>query len=102
MNKSLQSAFLAAALLTVGGVAVAAEHGHGSSHTSPPATSNRQSDEDADRGLDRAQERESDSGLEHSQAGDEKTEHAPSHGMDHRNADHSMTSHGKGWKNPDQ
>jgi hypothetical protein len=81
MSKPWKSAFLAAALLSAGGVAGAAEHGHGNSHMSPPATSNRQSSDDADRGLDRAQERESDSGLEHSQAGDEKTEHAPKHGM---------------------
>ena len=100
MNKPWKSAFLAAALLSAGGVAVAA--GHGNSHTSPPATSNRQSLDDADRGLDRAAEQESDSALDHSQAGGKKNAHAPNHGMGHRNGEHSMSSHGKGWKNSDQ
>ena len=100
MNKPWKTTCLAAALLVISGAAAAA--GHGGGQYSPPPTSNRQSLEDADRGLDRAAEQESDSALEHSKAGGKKKKHAPKHGMGHRNTDHSMTSHGKGWKNSDQ
>jgi hypothetical protein len=55
----------------------------------PPDSSNRQSLPDADRGLDRADERESDEGLEHSRARDQQTEHAPDQGVEHRNT-HSL------------
>lgn len=100
MTRSLKLVSVAAALLAVTGIAAAAEHGgHAKPHdTAPPASSNRQSLDDADRGLDRATERQSDSAHTHSQAPGKKTTHEPNHGMDHRNPDHSMDSHGKGWK----
>jgi hypothetical protein len=100
MTRSLKFVSVAAALLAVTGVATAASHGnHAKPHdTAPPASSNRQSLDDADRGLDRSTERQSDSARTHSQAPGKKTTHEPNHGMDHRNPDHSMESHGKGWK----
>lgn len=104
MTRSLKLVSVAAALLAVTGVAAAADHGgHAKPHdTAPPASSNRQSLDDADRGLDRSTERQSDSAHTHSQAPGKKTTHEPNHGMDHRNPDHSMESHGKGWKNDAQ
>lgn len=67
---------------------------------SPPPTSNRQSLPDADRAQDRADERRSDSGMEHSQAGEQQLQHSPmqhppKRGQGHRN-EHSLQEHGRG------
>lgn len=92
-----------AALLAIAGSAAAAPKGsHGASSLSdhpaaPPATSNRQSLPDADRGLDRAEERESEQGLDNSEARDQQIEHALDRGAGHRNA-HSLEPHGKDGK----
>ena len=69
--------------------------GSGNHADAPPDTSNRQSLPDAERGLDRAGDRESDRGVEHSQARDRQQEHAPDHGSQHRNA-HSAKKPGQG------
>ena len=104
MNQHFRTALVAAALLAVTGIATAASHGdHAKPHDAdPPASSNRQSLDDAERGLDRSTERQSDSAHTHSEAPGKKNTHAPNHGMDHRSPDHSMESQGKGWKNDAQ
>jgi hypothetical protein len=94
-----------AALALTGGVAAAPGGAHGAggqgaggsgNHAdSPPDTSNRQSLPDAERGLDRAGERESDSGIEHSQSRERHQEHAPDHGVQHRN-EHAAKKPGQG------
>jgi len=105
MNKNRKIVCAAIACVALAGNAAAAPGGgHGAngngaggrgagSHEDradvPPVSSNRQSLPDADRGLDRAGERESDQGLDHSRASDQQTEHAPDHGVEHRNA-HSL------------
>ena len=99
MNKNLKIVCVAIASLTLaGGAAAAPGGGHGANgreassagdHRAPPVSDNRQSLPDADRGLDRADERESDKGLEHSRARDQQTEHAPDQGVGHRNT-HSL------------
>ena len=69
MNQNWKSACVAAALLAITGAASAAGHDktHGKAHDStPPASSNRQSLPDADRGLDRAAERRPTDTLEQS------------------------------------
>ena len=86
-----------------GGIAAAPGGGHGAGGRSvgspgahadaSPTSSNHQSLSDADRGLDRAGERESDQGLDHSRASDQQTEHAPDHGVEQRNA-HSLKPQG--------
>lgn len=102
MNKSWKILCAAIACLTLAGNAAAVPGGgHGANGNGagrhekradvPPVSSNRQSLQDADRGLDRAGERESDQGLDHSRASDQQTEHAPDHGVEHRNA-HSLKS----------
>ena len=102
MNNSWNIVCAAIACLTLAGNAAAAPGGgHGANSDGagrheeradvPPVSSNRQSLPGADRGLDRARERESDQGLDHSRASDQQTEHAPNHGSEHRNA-HSLKS----------
>lgn len=89
----------AAALLAIAGSAAAAQraaHGAGD-HPAPPPSSNRQALPDADRGLDRAQERESGQGLDNSRAREQPLEHAPAYGMDHRHA-HSLQPRGQNGK----
>jgi hypothetical protein len=100
MNKHWKIAVAGVALLALaGGVTAAPKAGHAaggaSSHSStPPASSNKQSLPDSDRGLDRANERESQEGLDHSQAEEQQINHAPNHGVDHRNPK-SLPPHGK-------
>ncbi|MDD3651448.1 hypothetical protein [Immundisolibacter sp.] len=104
MNKPWKTICLVA-LLAVNGAAAAAGHnkghGNGNSHavTPPPPSSNRQALPDADRGLERSQEREAERAIERSRAGEQQTEHAPNLGLEHRN-EGSLDSQGKGWKNP--
>ena len=101
MKQSWKTTVVAAALLALTGAAAAADHGK--AHTAaPPPSSNRQSLENADRSLDRATERQSESAAEHSNAPGNKGTQAPDHGLEHRNQEHSMGSHGKGWKNPSE
>ena len=101
MNRNRKTTCVAAALLALCGAASAADQGHGNSHSgTPPASSNNQSLDDADRGQDRADERQSDAAERHSNAPGKKGTNTPDHGMEHRDMDHSMGSHGKGWKNP--
>jgi hypothetical protein len=103
MNRHQKTACAAIALLALaGGAAAAPKAGHAtgdaSSHSStPPASSNKQSAPDADRGMDRAGERRSEESLEHFRAEEQRMEHAPDRGADHRNA-HSMQPHGKDGK----
>lgn len=61
----------------------------------PPPGSNRQSLTDADRAQDRADERRSDSGMEHSQARERQLQHPPKHGQGHRN-ERSLQERGRG------
>ncbi|WP_372717886.1 hypothetical protein [Immundisolibacter sp.] len=104
MSSHWKTTCAAIALLATAGSATAAPKGpHGAgSHIdhvgAPPASSNRQSLPDAERGLERATERESDQGLDHSRAQEQQLEHAPDHGVDHRNT-HSMEPQGKTLKN---
>ncbi len=103
MINDWKMACAAAALLAIAGSAAAAPKGsHGAGGLSdhpaaPPATGNRQSLPDADRGLDRSEERESEQGLDKSKARERQIEHAPDGGVDHRNA-HSLEPHGKDGK----
>ena len=103
MSKHWKTAVAGVALLALaGGAAAAPKAGHAtggpSSHSStPPATSNKQSLPDSDQGLDRADERESQEGLDHSQADEQQMNHAPDQGVDHRNPK-SLQPHGKNGK----
>ena len=100
MNMHWKPAVAGVALLALaGGVTAAPKAGHAtggaSSHSStPPASSNKQSLPDADRGMDRAGGRRSEEGLDHFRAEEQQMEHAPDRGADHRN-EHSMQPHGK-------
>ncbi len=100
MSKHWKTAIAGAALLALaGGAAAAPKAGHASggasSHSgTPPASSNKQSLPDSDQGLDRAGERESQEGLDHSRAEEQQMDHAPNHGVDHRNPK-SLKPHGK-------
>lgn len=102
-KKPIFSVVLGAALLALGGTVTAAGHGAGKpadpAASQPPASSNRQSLPDADRSLERAQERQAAPAHEHSRAHEQRMEHAPDRGLEHRDP-HSMEPHGKGWKNP--
>lgn len=75
-----------------GWAAPKSDHSEGMRDGLPP-TSNRQSLSDADRAQDRADERRSDSGMEHSQAREQQLEHAPNRGYEHRN-EHSLQAPG--------
>lgn len=99
MNKHQKTACAAIALLALaGGAAAAPKAGHQvGAHAGPPPASNKQSAPDADRGMDRAGERRSEESLEHFRAEEQRMEHAPDRGADHRNA-HSMQPHGKDGK----
>jgi hypothetical protein len=104
MNKHQKTACAAIGLLALaGGAAAAPKAGHQSgshvNHAGPPPASNRQSAPDAARGMDRAGERRSEESLEHFRAEEQRMEHAPDRGADHRNA-HSMQPHGKDGKHP--
>ncbi len=100
MKANWKATCAAAALLAIAGSAAAAPKGgqgagsHSGHPGAPPASSNRQSLPDADRGLDRSEERESEQGLDKSRAREQQLEHAPDYGTDHRNI-HSMEPHGK-------
>lgn len=79
MNKSVQLAISALALSLAAGGAWAAKGGKGAQKDEPPVMSqqgkenaNRNNSEDKKKGLERAQERMSDQGLEHSKAGEAK------------------------------
>ena len=101
MKQSWKTTVVAAPLLPPGGAAAEAHQGRDKT-AAPPRSANRQSLENADRSLDRATERQSESAAEHSNAPGNKGTQAPDHGLEHRNQEHSMGSHGKGWKNPSE
>lgn len=99
MNMHWKTAVAGVALLALaGGVTAAPKAGHAtgaSSHSgTPPASSNKQSLPDADQGLDRANERESQQGMDHSRAEEQQMNHAPDQGVEHRNPT-SLQPHGK-------
>lgn len=82
---------LSMALGAAGWAAPKSDHSEGM-RDGPPASSNRQSLPDADRSLDRADERRSEEQLEHSRAREQQLEHAPNRGYEHRN-ERSMQEH---------
>lgn len=84
---------LSMALGAAGWAAPKSDHSQGM-RDGPPASSNRQSLPDADRALDRADERRSEEQFEHSQARAQRLEHAPNRGYEHRN-EHSLQEHGR-------
>lgn len=100
MNMPRKATVAAIALLALTGSVTAAPKagqatGDASSHSSaPPASSNKQSLPHADRALERANERKSQQGLDHSQADEQQMNHAPNQGVEHRNPK-SLQPHGK-------
>ena len=83
---------LSMALGAAGWAAPKGDHDEGMPDT-PPPTGNRQSLPDADRALDRADERRSEEQFERSRAREQQLEHAPNRGYEHRD-EHSLQTHG--------
>lgn len=95
MKASMQTKMVVLVLSTALGAAgwAAPKGGQGSGRQDgPPSSSNRQSLPDADRALDRADERRSEEQFEHSQARAQRLGHAPNRGYEHRN-EHSLQEH---------
>jgi len=96
MKVSMQTKMAVLVLSTVLGAAgwAAPKGGQGSGRQDgPPPSSNRQSLPDADRSLDRADERRSEEQFERSRAREQQLEHPPNRGYEHRN-EHSMQEPG--------